>query len=155
MLELKGTRCTCCSTPLGSRTHYVTYITYRLSRSEALGENSAKPRPTGVPVVRSSGHTRTAWRIVARRCEPCWFMQMLSTERCAPVTGTYRIDICVERSLRSPRSRSLPPLGRRPRVRGRRSTVSNLDLGHPIRGREGGRGDPVRDYFLQTIKFHY
>jgi hypothetical protein len=38
----------------------------------------------------------------ARRCEPCWFMQMLSTERWAPVTVTYRIDTRVERSRIAP-----------------------------------------------------
>ncbi len=69
------TQCSCCSTPLGSRTYYVTFISSRLScRPDASGESSSEPQD-----------------IVAPRCESCWFMQMMSAERSAPVTVTYRI----------------------------------------------------------------
>lgn len=67
LLELKHARCACCSTPLGSRTYYLTFII------RGPGEDSESPR------------------IVARRCVPCWLSQQLPSERCAPVTVTYRI----------------------------------------------------------------
>ena len=62
-------------TPLGGRTYYLTFISGSLGDpADSSGESFPEP-----------GY------IVARRCESCWFSHMVSAERSAPVSVTYRI----------------------------------------------------------------